>query len=159
MLIDNGLISLWVDGENTHDLYDDLLSTEMVISDPILGKLWIDVIQGNCSYLLKERIRNIKPVHTKMYQIEVAHDLLTSDGEKFDALSYYYLEGNKVLRTARELLLVRKNYSVYIRNKNYSETRTDDISILIRHIVINEDILFDKCYQKRCHYNPTSFYA
>jgi hypothetical protein len=157
MQINNGLISLWIDRDSTHDLYDDLLNTEMVISDPIFGKLWIDVIQGNCSYLLKKRIRNIKPVHTKMYQIDVAHDLLTSDGEKFDALSYYYLEDNKVLRTACELLLVRKNYSVHIRNEKYSETHTDDISTLIRNIVINEDILFDKCHQKICHYNLNRF--
>jgi hypothetical protein len=157
MQINNGLISLWVDGENTHDLYDDLLSTEMVISDSILGKLWIDVIQGNCSYLLKERIRNIESMHTKIYQIDVSHDLLTSDGEKFDAVSYYYLEDHKVLRTACELLLVRKNYSVYIRNKNYSETHVSDISTLIRNIVINEDILFDKYHKKSCHYNPNRF--
>jgi hypothetical protein len=96
-------------------------------------------------------------VRTKIYQIDISHNLFTSDAEEFDAVLYYYFEGNKVLKTAYESLLVRKNYCVYMRNKNYSETRVSDISALLHNIVINEDILFDKCHQKNCHYNPNRF--
>jgi hypothetical protein len=157
MQINNGLISLWVDGNNTHDLYDDLLSTEMVISDPILGKIWIDVIQGDFLHIFREKICNIKPEHLKTYRIDTFHNLSLRNGEKYDAVTYYFLDNNNILRTACELLLIRTGYCVYVRNKGGSNFLITDLSTVLSNIEINEEMLFNNYPKKNCYYNPNRF--